>query len=405
LLPAATAALLGGASLWAILAAGMAVSLLVLCFAEAASHFDEPGGGYLYTREAFGPFVAFEVGWMKWISGIATVASLSNGFAQALSFLWPEAVGAVGRVVVIGGALALFTWINVIGVRPGARTAAGLAIAKLLPLLLLVVVGISTIDPLRVVADSAPSTNGLGEAALLILFAYVGFENLSAVAGEYRNPRRDVPFALVTMIVGVTILYFLVQLVALGSLPDLGTRVQGAPLADSAARLMGEWAGALLTAGAVVSILGTIGGSIFNGPRYLFAMAEDGFGPRALANVHPRWRTPFVAIATHTSLGFVLALSGTFVQLALLSIVARLAIYMGTAAAVPVLRRKFPRTENTVVLPGGPAIPIAALLVCLVFLASTEVRNLAFAAVALAIGVGIYAVRRRPVEPAVTPVD
>ena len=152
LLPAATAALMGGASLWAILAAGLAVSLLVLCFAEAASHFDEPGSGYLYAREAFGPFIGFEVGWMTWITRIATSASLANGFAQALGFLWPEAAAGAGRVLVMGAALALFTWINVVGVRSGARAAAGLAVAKTLPLLLLVTVGIISIDIGSVVA-------------------------------------------------------------------------------------------------------------------------------------------------------------------------------------------------------------------------------------------------------------
>ncbi|HJR54505.1 MAG TPA: amino acid permease [Gemmatimonadota bacterium] len=396
LLPAATAALMGGASLWAILAAGLAVSLLVLCFAEAASHFDEPGSGYLYTREAFGPFVGFEVGWMTWITRIATSASLANGFAQALGFLWPGASVGAGRVLVMGGALALFTWINVVGVRSGARAAAGLAVAKSLPLLLLVAVGILSIDIGSVVAAAPFSTRGLSQAALLLLFAYAGFENSAAVAGECRNPRRDIPRALITMIASVTTLYFLIQLVALGTLPDLGARSGGAPLAEAAARLMGGWGGILLTAGAAVSILGTIGGSTLNGPRYLFAMADDGFGPRVFARVHPRWRTPYVAIPAQTLLAFVLALSGSFVQLALLSVVARLAMYIGTAAAVPVLRGKFPRTEETIVLPGGPTIPIAALLLCLVFLAGAEPRNLVMGAIALAVGAVIYALRRRP---------
>ena len=396
LLPAATAALMGGASLWAILAAGLAVSLLVLCFAEAASHFDEPGSGYLYAREAFGPFIGFEVGWMTWITRIATAASLANGFAQALGFLWPGAAAGAGRVLVMGGALLLFTWINVVGVRSGARAVTGMAIAKILPLLLLVAVGSFTIDIGSVLADSPFSTRGLNQAALLLLFAYAGFENSAAVAGECRNPRRDIPRALIAMIVSVTTLYFLIQVVALGTLPDLGARVGGAPLAEAAARLMGGWGGVLLTAGAAISILGTIGGSTLNGPRYLFAMAGDGFGPRVFARVHPRWRTPYVAIPTQTSLAFVLALSGSFVQLALLSVVARLAMYIGTAAAVPVLRRKYPRTKETIVLPGGPTIPIAALLLCLVFLAGAEPRNLVMGAIALVVGAVIYALRRRP---------
>ena len=146
LLPAAAALLLGPASVWAVLLAGFAVLLLVLCFAEAASHFDEPGSGYLYTREAFGRFVGFEVGWMTWLARVASVASLSNGFAQALTFLWPGANEGVTKFLVIGIPLAILTWINIIGVKHGARVAVGFTIAKLLPLVVLILAGVFAIE-------------------------------------------------------------------------------------------------------------------------------------------------------------------------------------------------------------------------------------------------------------------
>jgi amino acid transporter len=403
LLPAAAAFLLGPASLWAVLLAGGAVALLVLCFAEAASYFDEPGGGYIYTREAFGAFVGFEVGWMTWLARIASVASLSNGFAQALGFLWPDATVGVTRALVIATPLALLTWINVVGVKSGARTAVVLSITKVLPLLFLIVIGLPAIDVEALFPIPMPRTDVLGEAALLLLFAFAGFENTAAAAGEYKNPRRDVPFALLTMIVGVTTLYFLIQLVALGTLPDLAERVEGAPLAAAATLLAGAWAGVVMTIGAAVSIEGNVGNTTLMGPRYLFALAEDGFGPRALASVHPRWRTPYVAIIVQSTIALVLALSGSFVQLAMLSIVARLATYMGTAAAVPVLRRKFPRTESTVRLPGGPLIPLAALALCIVFLLSATVWNLVAGVVALVVGLLLYAFRRRPVADTAVP--
>jgi APA family basic amino acid/polyamine antiporter len=403
LLPAAAAFLLGPASLWAVLLTGAAVALLVLCFAEAASYFDEPGGGYIYTREAFGPLVGFEVGWMTWLARIASVASLSNGFAQALGFLWPDATVGLTRALVIATPLALLTWINVVGVKSGARTAVFLSITKVLPLLFLIVIGLPAIDVGALFPIPMPRTDVLGEAALLLLFAFAGFENTAAAAGEYKNPRRDVPFALLTMIVGVTTLYFLIQLVALGTLPDLAERVEGAPLADAATLLVGAWAGVVMTVGAAVSIEGNVGNTTLMGPRYLFALAEDGFGPRALASVHPRWRTPYVAIIVQSTIALVLALSGSFVQLAMLSIVARLATYMGTAAAVPVLRRKFPRTESTVRLPGGPLIPLAALALCIVFLLSATVWNLVAGGVALVVGLLLYAFRRRPVADTAVP--
>lgn len=392
LLPAAAAALLGGASVFAILLAGAAVALLVLCFAEASSYFDEPGGAYLYTREAFGPFVGFEVGWLTWLARIASVASLSAGFALATSFLWPATASGWPRALVITTPLVLFTWINVVGIRPAARVAVGFAIAKTLPLVAFVAVGIFIIDWGAFPSMEIPATTDLGEAALLLLFAYAGFENTPAAAGEYRNPRRDVPFALLMMITIVTVLYMLVQMVALGTLPDLAA--SATPLADSAVVMVGAWAGIFMTIAAMVSIAGNAGNTILVGPRYLFALAQDGYGPRILGQVHRRYRTPAAAIITQSTLALLLALSGSFVGLAMLSIVARLATYVGTAAALPALRRRFGDHPNAIRLPGGMLIPGAAIGICLIFLASAELRNLLAGLVALAAGFVIYRMRR-----------
>ncbi len=399
LLPAAAAALLGPASLWAVVLAGFAVLLLVLCFAEAGSHFDEPGSAYVYTREAFGDFVGFGVGWMTWLARIASVASLSNGFAQAMTFLWPAAGAGLPRTALITIPLALIVWVNVTGVQYGARLAVGLTIAKILPLLFFIAIGIWAVDWSLVFPVPIPDTSGLAEAAALLLFAYAGFENTAAAAGEFKNPRRDVPFALMTMIIVVTAVYTLVQLVALGTLPDLAARVDGAPLAASATLLVGAWAGLVMTLGAAISIEGNVGSSLLNGPRYLYALAKDGYGPRALARVHPRYQTPAPAIVTQGVLAVALALSGSFAQLAMLSIVARLATYIGTAAAVPVLRRKLGPREGAFVLPGGPTIPVLAMLICLAFLASATVGNLIAGLIGLVVGVAIYSLRRRLGEP------
>jgi amino acid transporter len=394
LLPAAAAALLGPASLWAVPLAGLAVLLLALCFAEAGSRFDEPGAAYVYTREAFGEFAGFQVGWMTWLTRVASGAALWSGLAQALTFLWPEAGGGVTRFAVVTVPLALVVWINILGVKHGARLSVGLTIAKVLPLLFLVVVGIPAIDTSLLSPMSVLSPAGLGEAALLLLFAYAGFENTAAAAGEYKNPRRDVPFALIATIAISTLLYTLVQLVALGVLPDLALRVDGAPLADAATVVAGVLAGVMITFGAAVSIGGNAANTTVVGPRYLYALAKDGFGPALFARIHPRYQTPAWAIATQEVLVWTLALSGSFVQLAMLSVIARLATYIGTAAAVPILRKKLPAGEQAVVLPGGPTIPILALLLCLAFLASATVQNLLAGLAALAVGVGVYFLRR-----------
>ena len=399
LLPAGAAAILGAASVGAVALAGFAVLLLVLCFAEAASYFDRPGSAYVYTREAFGPLIGFEVGWMTWLARVSSVSSLSVGFARALGYLWPAANLGWGRALAIVLPVLALTAINVVGVKSGVRTAVFLAVTKTLPLLIFVVIGLFFVSwSLSASVTAKPGAGTFGDAVLLLLFAYAGFENTAAPAGEFKNPRRDVPFALIVQIVIVTLIYTGVQWVALGTLP--GVVDSKTPLADAAVRFL-PWGGLLMTIGGVISILGTNSNTVLSGPRYLYALARDGFGPAFLARLHPRYRTPAAAIVLQAAIALPLAFTGSFEALAMLSAVARLATYFGTALAVPVLRRKLP--PGAVRLPGGPVIPIAAALLCVAFAASANLRNLAAGAIALAVGGAIYALRRKSAIPDTEP--
>ena len=403
ILPVAAAQLLGPASVWAILAAGFGVLLLVLCFAEAGSLFDEAGGAIVYTRAAFGDFAGFEVGWMSWIARIASIAGLSVFFARAVGYLWPGAKTGLGQQATIVLPLLLLTWINVAGIKSGARTAVVLAWGKVLPLVLFIAVGLFWVDWGRVFPVPMPERANFMKAALLVLFAYGGFENTAAPAGEFKNPKRDVPFALIVMIAIVTAIYTLVQLVAIGTVPDLG--VSKTPLAHAGQILMGPVGGFLLTLGAALSVLGTNNNTILAGPRYLYALAETGRLPRALARIHPGYRTPHVAILVQSAVAAALIATdfvlhsinptafGVAEDLAILSTIARLATYIGTAVSVPVLRRRMPATDKTIRLPGGPVIPIAALVICLVFLSAAETKNFVAGGIALAVGAAIYAAR------------
>jgi basic amino acid/polyamine antiporter, APA family len=397
ILPVAAAALLGPASVWAILAAGGAVLLLVLCFAEAGSLFDRAGGAYLYTRAAFGDFIGFEVGWMTWIARIASVAGLSVFFARAVGFLWEGARSGAGKWAIVLVPLLLLTAINVLGIKSGARTAVVLAWGKVLPLVLFVAVGLFFMNWRRVFPMPIPVGGKFGEAALLVLFAYAGFENTAAPAAEFRNPRRDIPFALIVMIAVVTAVYTAVQLVAIGTIPNLGA--SPTPLADAGRMMMGPLGGFILTLGAILSVLGTNNNTVLAGPRYLYALAESGALPSVFARVHPKYRTPHVAILTQTGIAIVLMATGTAEQLAELSVIARLATYIGTAASVPVLRRKMAASERTIRLPGGPVIPMAALAICLLFVSSATRTNIIAGALALVLGAAIYFPRRGRIIP------
>lgn len=388
LLPAAAAALLGVWSIGAILIAGIAVGLLVACFAEASSYFDEAGGAYLYTREAFGDFIGFEVGWMTWLARIASVAALAAGIVLAISAFWPTIESGWDRKILITVLLAFLAWINVIGVKEGARFAVGVTIAKLLPLFIFIAVGFFAVDWGTFSNLDIPVSFKFGEAALLLLFAYAGFENSPACAGEYKNPKRNVPFAILTMIIFVTLVYVLVQMVAVGVNPALAGAE--APLADSAEILLGTAGVLLLTIGAIISIGGNMSNTTLIGPRYLFALARDGYGPKVMGKIDQKYKTPAAAIITQTAIAWLLTLTGTFVELAMLSIIARMFTYIGTAAAVPVLRKKFDQQEHAFRLPGGLTIPVLALIICAILLASANWFNLLAGVVGLVVGAAIY---------------
>lgn len=394
LLPAAAAMLLGVVSIWAVFLAGCAVSILVLCFAEASSYFDQQGGAYLYTREAFGEFIGFEVGWMTWLARVTSVASLSVGFALACSFLWPEVAEGWGRAALITISLSILTWINVIGIKHGAKMAVFLTITKSIPLVLFMIVGLFYMNWDLISAEIPNiSFDAMTKAVLLVLFAYVGFESTPGAAGEFKNPKKDLPFALLTMVILVTLSYTLIQFVAVGTFPELAT--SEAPLAESAAYFAGGVLAMIMTLGAMISILGNVSNTTLMGPRYLYALAKDGYGFKALAKIHPRYNTPANAILVQSGIALILALSGSFVGLAMLSIIARLTTYAGTAAALPILRKRFPDQKKSLRLPGGYTIPILALVICLIFLISTTLENLIAGAVALLLGAVIYYFRTK----------
>jgi len=385
LLPTESYKLLGPFSLWAPLIFALPVFVLVLCFAEAASHFSEPGGAYLYARTAFGDFVGFETGWMNWLARVTSLASLTNGFVISLARLFPELGTGAWRTAIIIGTIWILAAIHIIGVKYGAASIYFFTFGKLVPLVGFIVVALIAWRHNPIPASMhlpGPGTDW-SAAALFMLFAYAGFENMGVPAGEYRNPRKELPRALLVGTLAIAAIYVLAQLGAMSALPDLSKT--STPIADAAAALVGGIGAVIVTLGALLSMAGTNSGTVLEGSRMLYALSLDRPRLRAVSWVHSRFRTPIVAIVIHVSFATALALGGTFAKLAMMSAVARLTTYLFTCAALP-------RLGNAT--PWRITIAILGTLISLALFFTLSKFNFLAAAIALAVGAVIWLVSR-----------
>ncbi|MFH1574937.1 MAG: APC family permease [Acidobacteriota bacterium] len=395
LLPSAVAAQVAGWGWIAFLLTGLASLLVALCFAEVSSRFDSTGGPYLYARAAFGDFVAFEVGWMQWFTRVSSHASVVNGIALALAFYWPALAMGAGRAGIIIGLTVVLTVINILGIRHSAWVVNILTIGKMLPLAVFILVGIFFVDTGLLGSLEAVTWEQASTAALLLIFVYGGYDVVPVPAGESRNPERHLPFALVTTIVIVTLIMTLGQFVAMGTLPDLAS--SSTPLADSALLFMGASGALMIGIGSVISMTGNNAGQILTGSRMLFALAENDALPGWFGRVHPKFRTPANAILFSSALALALALTGSFVMMAVVSAVARLVTYTGACAATLVLRA--PRFEKAVkratfIVPGGPVIPVLAVLSSMIILVGATRQQLLGGAAGLAGGAALFLLNR-----------
>jgi amino acid transporter len=336
-MPARIAELTGVWSPLAYLAAGLGVLSMVLCFAEVASRFQEPGGPYLYCREAFGPWVGFEAGWLTFWIRVTSVAANINVLVDYLAQPLPWAGTSAGRAATMTLVLGVITVINVIGVKQATWTIDILTVAKLMPLVLLIALGIARLSP-DVLASQAVAHPDWTSAILLLLYAYGGFEAPLIPAGETKNPKQDSGFALIAALAVIASVYMLVQLAVVGVVPHVA--IEKAPIAAAFERLLGPSGIAFASFAVVLSVSAWATGSVLQSPRVLYSMSERGELPALFARVHPRFRTPHLAIVTYAVLALALALYGSFEWNATLSAIVRLVTYGLTCVALPVFRRR-----------------------------------------------------------------
>jgi basic amino acid/polyamine antiporter, APA family len=338
-LPAGVAQSLGAAAPIAYVVCALAMALVVLCIAEAGSRVALTGGPYAYVEVAFGPFVGFLAGVLLWLVGTFALAAVATLLSDAIGGLAPALGGPLARPATMFVVLAMLSWVNVAGVRQGARLNTVTTVAKLLPLLLVIVVGAFAVRPENYAVAATPAASDVARTSVLLIFAFAGIESALVPSGEVRDPARTVPRAIFIAMLGITVLYLALQLVAQGVL-GAALGAQPTPLAEVAGVVLGPWGRSLLLVGAAVSMFGYVSGMTLAVPRALFAFGRDGFLPRAFAAVHPTHRTPHVAIVVQSVLVWLLAASGEFERLAILANVSTLVLYAACCLAAWQLRRR-----------------------------------------------------------------
>jgi amino acid transporter len=323
-LPGLLDAAVGSFAPWLLLIAGVGVMLIALCYADLAGRFDTSGGPQLYASAAFGRFVGFQAGWMLYAARAAALAANAHVLAAYAGALWPPLNGPLTIVVTVGA----ITLVNIVGIRRAVDTLGAMTMLKVAPLLLIGALGL-LLAPIP--SPVLPQFSAVEGVALAALYAFVGFEAATIPAGETRDPKRAIPLALLLTVAGVTLLYVVVQLAYSAS----GIGASDAPLADLAASELGPAGALLLGVTAIVSVLANQLSAVTSISRITSSLSDQHMLPRWFGRISPRFATPANSIMAVGALGLALALSGTFVTLAVISTVSRLFAYIACIAAVP----------------------------------------------------------------------
>jgi len=393
-LPANMAATLGPTAPIAYLLCALAMSLIVLCMAEAGSRVTLTGGPYAYVEVGLGPYVGFLAGFLLWMLLTFAMAAVATVLMANLGALVPPLASRRASAVVLVVIYAIFGLVNSLGVDRGTRVNNAITVVKVLPLLVLLVGGLFAIRPENVTAINPPDLPTLARSSILLIFAFAGIEAALVPGGEVKEPARTVPRALFIAMALITVLYAGLQLVAQGVLGS-ALAMSPAPLADAAGAALGAWARTLLLAGAIISMLGHAGAMILATPRTLFAFARDGFLPATLARLHPVYRTPIAAIVLQCALVLALAISNSFERLAIIANLSTLVLYGTCCVATWQLRRRDVQGGGTPFRLPAPAVVI--VLACLVIgwmLTSVTLAEWTALGMGLTIASAIFAVRR-----------
>lgn len=386
-LPSKIFKLSGVYSLLALFICSFIVILIILCFAEVSSRFDKTGGPYVYALEAFGSFPGFIMGWLLELTRIITYAALINLLVTYLSWFSPMFHNEWLRITTMLTVTALLAWVNHIGIKNSTNLNNILAVSKLLPLTAFIVIGLFSINPGAFETSSAPAFSDFSTTVLILIFAFGGFESVIVSAGEIREPKKNVPFALISAAIIISVFYCLIQLVSIGTFPGLASSEK--PLADAANLFMGPYGGTLIAMGAIISIMGTLNAVMLIGSRLPYALSIEGQLPKKLSYVHPRYHTPTVSLLLYSVITVIISITGSFVYALTISAITRVLIYLIVCAAM-IRLRKNNVGEKYFKIPAGKVIAVVAILFSVWLLTSSKVAEIRDVGISIAVGGLVY---------------
>ncbi len=398
-LPAIVATGLGASGIFAYLVCGFLIIMIMLCFAEVGTRVTKSGGAYAYIETAFGKYPGFLTANLFVLSAITADAAVANALVDTLGYAFPvfnNAFYKSGLIILIFSGLM---YINVRGVKNGINMVKMTTLAKLTPLLILIVIGWIGISWENLEIETMPSVRTLGEVTLVLFFAFQGGETGLNISGEIKDPKRTIPRGILLGICTVLLLYILIQIIAQGILGASLADFKEAPLAEVGRVVFGPFGLTLMLIGGAVSMFGNLTGEILNIPRIIFRASKDEvMPPKILSKVHPKYRTPYIAIIVYGSMGCILALIGEFEQLAILSSASILLIYLGVTFALVKLRRANKAgnddddddDDDAFKVPGGYIVPAIAVITIIWLLSNLSTREQIGITIFLAILSGLY---------------
>lgn len=366
----------------------IAVFIIILCFAEVSSRFDKTGGPYLYALSSFGPLPAFLTGWLLLVTRFITYAALINLLVTYLSVFSDWFTQPSARIISIILLTLFLALINHVGVKNSTRVNNFLTVAKLLPLLLFIIAGFFFIETKNFEIKHTPGFSSFSSTVLLLVFAFGGFESVLVNSGEVKNPGKNLPFALLLAALIIAVIYILIQIVNIGTLPTLASSEK--PLAEAAGLFMGKTGATLIAIGALFSVTGTLNAIMLVGSRLPYAFSEEKQFPKIFSFIHPRYKTPTLSLLLFMTVTIIISINYSFLSAASISAITRVMIYGIVCISLIKLRKKNAAQTGYFKIRYGKIVAIAGIAITIWLLSSSRLTELRDVAIAIGAGLVIY---------------